>query len=278
VLNLPKGFTLEQLRYNYRVLARQLHPDKSGGRLTREQATAAFQVLTSAYKTLLVEHTENPPGGRDAHELKAAFDAAMRAGGSGGSSTPPVSRPARVDPEKFDAGRFNAVFDEVRAPDPVADDGYAEWMARNDPGSASAGCGDTGRGRELSSFVVPQAAAMRCTAARRVGLGFVELGASCVDDFSARLRQLECTDYKAAHTARLVDDTRAARHEYASIEDLKRDRSSVAFEMTDADLQSAEEARRAEEAREARRLEALRRHDASVAQRYARAHAMLLGG
>ena len=66
---MPKegGFTIEQLRYNYKVLARQLHPDKR--RVSAEQATEMFQVLTNAYRSL-VELLEKRRADRTFLELR----------------------------------------------------------------------------------------------------------------------------------------------------------------------------------------------------------------
>jgi hypothetical protein len=273
VLNLPRNFTLEQLRYNYRVLARQLHPDKHCGRLSRDQATAAFQVLTDAYRALLRVHASTT-GARGFDELKRTFEDEL----GGGAGAP---APLHVDAKKFDLARFNTVFNDVRVPDPSADDGYGDWMARHDPDSAGAKSSGASS-RTLSTNLDPVAAGLRATAARRGtgGLTFVELGADRIDDFSARLRQIEYTDYKVAHTTtRLVDDEvlARARKEYASLEDLARDRATLSYQPTDADARAAQRARLDEEAREARRLELLNNHDAVIGERYARAHALLLG-
>ena len=47
VLNLPRtGYTKDQLKFNYKALAKQLHPDKC--RVSPEAATQLFQVLTDA--------------------------------------------------------------------------------------------------------------------------------------------------------------------------------------------------------------------------------------
>lgn len=55
VLCLQPGFTLEELRSNYKRLALQLHPDKiSRKSISPETAKAVFQVLSDSYQELLL--------------------------------------------------------------------------------------------------------------------------------------------------------------------------------------------------------------------------------
>ncbi len=73
VLNLPRyGYSADQLRYNYKIIALQLHPDKRPGTMSQEQATEAFQVLTDAYRKLTAE-LEGNKADRTFDELKSGY-------------------------------------------------------------------------------------------------------------------------------------------------------------------------------------------------------------
>jgi curved DNA-binding protein CbpA len=64
VLNIPKNFTLEQLREQYKKMALQVHPDKGG-------SAELFDLVTSCYKKLL-RHQERKIE-KDFMELKKEF-------------------------------------------------------------------------------------------------------------------------------------------------------------------------------------------------------------
>jgi curved DNA-binding protein CbpA len=64
VLNIPKNFTLEQLREQYKKMALQVHPDKGG-------SAELFEIVTSCYKKLL-RHQERKIE-KDFMELKKEF-------------------------------------------------------------------------------------------------------------------------------------------------------------------------------------------------------------
>ena len=129
VLNLPRtGYTKDQLKFNYKALAKQLHPDKC--RVSPEAATQLFQVLTDAYRKLSdKQHID-----RTFFELR---DSARR---STAEAPPPpqstsVASHQRDDKQKpvassqrFNVEKFNRVFSENRLEDPVFDTGYEKWM------------------------------------------------------------------------------------------------------------------------------------------------------
>lgn len=63
----------------------------------------------------------------------------------------------------------------------------------------------------------------------------MDLGVQDVDDFSGdntSLKKLNFSDLKLAHTtSRIVDPRQVSRAEYKSIDELKKDRGNVRFEM-----------------------------------------------
>lgn len=264
VLNLPRGFTLEQLKYNYKVLARQLHPDKCGARISREQATATFQVLTAAYRALLAEH-EMRVADKPFYELRDR------------------AREKREEPQdvagksRFDLTRFNNVFDETRVGDEEFDNGYADWMTRTDPGDRR----EAERNRQLVKYVEPEPV----TVSRKGTAKYSELGTGRVKDYSRNdvvntSQAVQFTDYRVAHTtSKLADEQSWAtlRPDFRSIDELQSHRAAMPMVMTPEEA-SAQAARAAKaKAREDRRSIALIERDAAVAAHYERAHTQLLG-
>jgi curved DNA-binding protein CbpA len=273
VLNLPRNHTLEQLRYNYKVLARQLHPDKRGDSLTKEQANTAFQVLTDAYRTLTERHR--------ASESDKTFDA-MR-GGSRDELGRQARRNAvntdlvvdRADPAKgFSLDRFNRVYEEHRSEDAERDGGYGSWMSRHDPNDPK----DLSRNRQMVRYTEPEPVSL----SRRGCVQFTELGLAKISDYSRgddAKHGLQYTDYRVAHTTTKLVDERALddRKQFRSIDELKAHRSAVHSAMTDAEAAAAAEAeiRRKKEIAKRDRLQQER--DAQLERHFHRVHKSLLG-
>jgi hypothetical protein len=275
VLNLPRyGYTLEQLRYNYKIIALQLHPDKRPATMSHEQATEAFQVLTNAYRTLTAELEGQVPD-KTHDQLKAAYAEKQPKPKQQESAHAP--QPAT----KFSLDRFNTVFTENRVQDPVRDVGYEAWMRDNAPGAKAAKPqGQLQAYREPAPFVV----------GHRGMVQFSELGATGVDDYSRgdvgdSRRSVHYTDYRVAHTtSKLLDDEARyvreaearARRELRSVDALVKHRA-VAPAAPTRDEQAQEERRAAEAERaELRRREALRAQDRLYEETHERMSRLLL--
>ena len=269
VLNVPCGFTIEQLRYNYKVLARKLHPDKCCTRITREQATATFQLLTEAYRALLQVHSARVSD-RQFHELR-----------SGSLPSDPHPQPPSTlnDMVKgFNPARFNDEFERNRLAVPEVDAGYGDWMKQTEPGAED----DGGRRRTvLTKYVDPSPLAI---AVRRGGVSFSELGVERIDDYSSskvdeRHGGINYTDYRVAHsTGKLLDESAIkARREFRNLDELQTHRANISYTMSDRRAQAmAERAREAEDA-EQRRVDVQQRYDKQMGEHFDRVHRKLLG-
>lgn len=306
ILNLPKNFSVEQLKFHYKTLARQLHPDKAGGRrLTHEQANATFQLITQAYKTLL-DDVQNRQQSAAWDVLRAQSHAGIDGQGSHGPSDGPSHGPSHrsggsvkrggvnkggVDASelpppvwaqgggsggRFNIARFNTVFSENRMDDPVHDSGYGDWMQEADPAE------DRSMERlQLSRFVEPQPLVVTTTGAPTTA--FTELGLSKMDDYSRNdggscKRSVQYTDYRIAHTTRKLGDESllADRQAFASVDDLKAMRATISYTPSDQELQRQAEEERARIEEEERRRAACRERDAVIEKQYERIRRGLL--
>jgi curved DNA-binding protein CbpA len=270
VLNVPREFTIEQLRYNYKVLARKLHPDKCCTRITREQANATFQLLTEAYRALLQVHSTRVSD-RPFHELRSESRPA--------DPYPAPPSTSLTDAVKgFNPSRFNDEFERNRLAVPEVDAGYGDWMKTTEPGAED----DGGRRRTaVIKYVDPSPLAI---AVRRGGVGFSELGVERVEDYSSgqvdeRHGGIKYTDYRLAHsTGKLLDESAIkARREFRSLDELQTHRANISYTMSDRRAQAmAERAQKAEEA-EHRRVDVQQRYDKQMADHFDRVHRKLLG-
>lgn len=273
VLNLPRyGFTHEQLRSNYKLIAMQLHPDKRPPSMTHAQATEAFQELTNAYRMLKAELEGRGVPDRPFNELKKG--AAEAAAESSAADPPPVS-------SSFNINRFNNVFDSNRVSDPVQDTGYEAWMRANDPDQVRS---SVSRERKaVTTYVEP----VPFVISQRGLVAFSELGVTGVDDYSraeVARRSVQYTDYRLAHTtsklleneAELVEAAeQRARRELRSVDALKAHREVpcvISREEEDAIAARAAEAEHAE----ARRRDALYARDCLFQQTHERMTQLML--
>lgn len=282
ILNLPangaRSCTLEQVRFNYKQLARQLHPDKRPDTVSQEDATYMFQVLTDAYKRVVAEverhriertHDELKRGAQDFFGGGGGVDpaaAAKFAGGGGGGDGGKKQR--------FNIAKFNKVFEDVRV-SAAEDRGYGDWMNKNPASLRQAEEEERARiARQtaLQKYRDPEPTPLPGRCARQ--MTFTELG-SRRKDFGG----VDFSDYRIAHTTTRLADEQARQQAEAnrvSYEALKRERESATFEMTAADLR-AEELRRSEQARlEERRRRTLERQDEVMTRQYERANRLLL--
>jgi curved DNA-binding protein CbpA len=288
VLHLPReGFTVAQLRYNYKALARQLHPDKRSRDMTLQQATELCQMLTSAYHVLLLEAELRASEGTHDELRRASRAAHARQQGGEGAPANPDHPPVFAGGEnnnKFDAKRFNAVFDDNRIGDPVFDGGYGSWSedALDPMVAAQREAAERKRRRQqqLVHHLDPEPTALT------TGVAYSELGAETQLDYSrgggiATTRAIQYTDYRLAHTTTALADEEelaGARAEFKSIHALQEHRARLTYDISDADAQA--EAQRAQELAlaEEQRLAAVRRFDRSIESAFERTTRLMLAG
>jgi curved DNA-binding protein CbpA len=122
LLELPKNFTLEQLRSNYKRLALQLHPDKGN-----IQTDYLFKMLTVAYKTLLKEY-QAKLADKQYFDLRSDSKKTLETQRSDKYVMPEL---AVGSGQNFDTRKFNAIFENYRINE-VHDDGYGSWMKPSD--------------------------------------------------------------------------------------------------------------------------------------------------
>jgi curved DNA-binding protein CbpA len=280
ILELPKNFTVEQLRSNYKKIALKVHPDKSN-----LGSDYLFKLVTVAYKTLLKEW-EARQSDRQYNELR---------GGSQDYIMQQQQQPTQLKVntgERFNVKNFNNVFDKYKLND-AADDGYGHWMTKS-----SVVREDIDVGNKLGKYnadmfnkvfesqpVTTDKKIIKYTEPEAVmstkKMGFAELGVSKIQDYSGdnlTNKSLNYTDYKVAHTTnRLVSNLSENRKEYSNIGELEAERESISYKMSKSDLQAQARKKLKEQQREQQRLEAIRKRDQLIAKQYEKLNRVLLG-
>lgn len=272
ILDLPREFTLDQLRTRYKTIAVKVHPDKPGG------SDYLFKLVTNAYKQLVREH--------DARSSDKPFYDLRKV-----SRTKQSADATSSTKSSFNIKHFNAMFDENKVPD-TAEQGYKEWMATNAPptqGKKSSGKFNLDtfntdfekqpvatNGQSVVKYAEP--APMVSSASKVV---CSELGIENVTDFSGDSQKgLAFSDYKLAHTtSRLVsnDMVEKSRGDYDNMDSLEKDRSYVRYVMNDDEMKAHEDNVRKQERAERHRLQAVKKRDALIEHHY-RQLSTLMGG
>lgn len=297
VLEVPKNFTLEQLRSQYKKIALSVHPDKTPG-----NSDYMFKMVTKCYKNLL-EELNRRNADKQFHELKSSFqkhqdnersyknvdidDYREREVPFQGRGTDRQADMAK----RFNLDKFNQVFDDNRVKD-FTDIGYKEWMDKNEIKDAPTLGKNITKERfneqfekyadeikdKSNKYIIkykePEALSM-CKK-----LNFIELGTDIIDDFSGENRSnrdLNYMDYKVAHsTTRLVDPTAfKQRKEYRTVDDYERERSNIK-KFSQKELAELEKRKKMEEIKEKKKQEYQKKLDELTSQQFERINKVML--
>lgn len=268
-----RTFTREQLRANYKRIARETHPDKRGGSAT------LFKLVNLAYEKLS-EELERRRVDRPFDQLKK-----QALEHKGRDRTLP-----RKDVDKFDVSKFNKMFEKHKFHDDSngVDDGYGDAMApstavREDiqiprtmteynPNKFQREFERAARGSVSEKRVIARSGPVPF---ETTGMAFAELGITKVDDYSganASGKALHYTDYMTAHTtSALIDPERIApRHKYRDVKELQRERAAMSLAATPEDARAAAREQKVASRREARRQREVQRRDAAIGEYHER--------
>lgn len=269
LLEVPKDFSLDQLKQSYKRIAMKVHPDKGGNEYMFNLVTVCFKALMKEYKRRISDKQHN--------ELKQAFQKLS------------VSQPKQAFMnERFDINKFNKIFNENKLDD-VTDSGYDEWYKNEktkEPPKFRGGSREAFNQHfeKHSVKVAPSKHVIKYEepeAYWKSKLPCTELGVSSVSDFSGdntSLKRLNFTDLKLAHsTSRIVDPSTVQRDEYNSIDDIKRARGNIQYSMDDATKEKYEKKLRLQEEHERKRLVTQQERDHIIQEHYNKMHNLLKG-
>lgn len=285
ILDLPKNFTLEQLRTNYKRIALKVHPDKSN-----LGSDYLFKLVTHSYKTLAKE-LEKRQSDKQFNQLRNDSQAYIEQ--NGGGSLPTNGSLNVGNGESFNVNKFNQVFTEYKLED-TTDVGYGNWMAESTAQREEININNNMGKYDVNNFN-KQFDSQPVTKGKKVviykepealfsgkKMGFSELGVSKVSDFSGDNmtgKQLNYTDYKMAHTTTHLVDPRAVkqRTSYSTINELEADRERIKYNMSEKDMRAQAKKLAKEQELEKRRLENQMKRDAMIFKQYEQLNKLLLG-
>ena len=308
IFNLQSNFSLNELKSAFKKLAMQSHPDKPTGNVEQ------FQFITKCYLSLLEKYKaresdrpfnelkkgsqtylEDQEQSRNAMMNSESFSASRKGkGGRGGGGH-------HVDKEKFDLKLFNKIYEQNKLWD-SNDDGYGNWLSSNDAEEAPTEL--FGNKFNLNVFnstfenykeqLTSQSGAIQEYNEPRelvsCSTGFTDLDQDSrrIDDFSKPLpiapngkltRELGYTDLKTAYTSRgaFIDPNKVEYKTYKNVEELKRDRGNVRYDMTPDELRAYQLKQYKQNEEESHRQSLIRDRDHQISNTYSKTHQRMLG-
>jgi hypothetical protein len=216
-----------------------------------------FEVVKACHEQLLQDYTARQAD-KPHHDLKTAFNHAKPA--------PSVPAKPRASPQqKFDADKFNQFFEDNRISDAYQQQGYGDWMRKNDPDAL---------GKNVSGGAIIHYKEPEPLLTGVANEPFFELGVERIRDFSG----IHGVDYRVAYTKTHLVDERAVQNRptYASVDELERDRARMSTVPDPAMLAASALKKKAEAEREAKRVAALNRHDNMWAQHFEKVNRLML--
>ena len=233
LLGLSINCNMEQLKSQFKKLAKKYHPDKGGNEYL-------FNVLSDAYRIMHKRIKRNVEE-RDFVQLK-----------QDSKENVVFSRDNQIVADEGFIKKFNKLFDENRLEDPVMDKGYDEFMKMDEIEVKS--------NSQVSKYKLPTP---QCSSK---SLNFTELGKCDMDDFSGKndsSTKLHYMDYKHAHTtSKLINTNEITKREtYKSLNDIEKKRKSQNFEMTPEEEYYYKKLQQNEQKEEQARLDNLKRMD-----------------
>ena len=283
IIGVSKRFTLDELKYNYKKVAKRVHPDRGGNE-------KLFKLVTLAYKQLLEIHKLKQIN-KEFNELKSDFqeftsnqdnqqrrhrDLHRNSNRSSDRSSKKSSRSRQnqQDSNGNFGDMFNKVYEENKIED-VYDRGYGDLMTESDANRPDIDIKKTVNSMKNFNQAFDSAPISKhnkkiikyrdpiALPTSLKTLQYTEIGIDKLSDFSTETSNLSCVDYKKAHsTSKLIDKNYVRqRTGYNDIGGLEAERANIDYNMSEEDLRKQAYLKKKEQLKELKRLERLQQMD-----------------
>jgi curved DNA-binding protein CbpA len=279
IIGVSKRFTLEELKYNYKKVAKRVHPDRGGNE-------KLFKLVTLAYKQLLEIHKLKQIN-KEFNELKSDFqefttnqdNQQRRHRDLHRSSDRSSKKSSRSSQNQQDSNgnfgdMFNKIYEENKIED-VYDRGYGDLMTESDANRPDIDIKKTVNSMKNFNQAFDSAPVSKhnkkiikyrdpiALPTSLKTLQYTEIGIDKLSDFSTETSNLSCVDYKKAHsTSKLIDKNYVRqRTGYNDIGGLEAERANIDYNMSEEDLRKQAYLKKKEQLKELKRLERLQQMD-----------------
>ena len=263
------------MKYNYKKVAKRVHPDRGGNE-------KLFKLVTLAYKQLLEIHKLKQIN-KEFNELKSDFqefttnqDNQQRRHRDLHRSSKKSSR-SRQNQQDFNGNfgdMFNKIYEENKIED-VYDRGYGDLMTESDANRPDIDIKKTVNSMKNFNQAFDSAPVSKhnkkiikyrdpiALPTSLKTLQYTEIGVDRINDFSTETSNLSCVDYKKAHsTSKLIDKNYVRqRTGYNDIGGLEAERANIDYNMSEEDLRKQAYLKKKEQLKELKRLERIQQMD-----------------
>ena len=279
IIGVSKRFTLDELKYNYKKVAKRVHPDRGGNE-------KLFKLVTLAYKQLLEIHKLKQIN-KEFNELKSDFQEFttnqdnqqrrhrdLHRNSDRSSKKSSRNRQNQQDSNGNFGDMFNKVYEENKIDD-VYDRGYGDLMTESDANRPDIDIKKTVNSMKNFNQAFDSAPVSKhnkkiikyrdpiALPTSLKTLQYTEIGIDKLSDFSTETSNLSCVDYKKAHsTSKLIDKNYVRqRTGYNDIGGLEAERANIDYNMSEEDLRKQAYLKKKEQLKELKRLERLQQMD-----------------
>ena len=279
IIGVSKRFTLDELKYNYKKVAKRVHPDRGGNE-------KLFKLVTLAYKQLLEIHKLKQIN-KEFNELKSDFQEFttnqdnqqrrhrdLHRNSDRSSKKSSRSRQNQQDSNGNFGDMFNKIYEENKIED-VYDRGYGDLMTESDANRPDIDIKKTVNSMKNFNQAFDNAPVSKhnkkiikyrdpiALPTSLKTLQYTEIGIDKLSDFSTETSNLSCVDYKKAHsTSKLIDKNYVRqRTGYNDIGGLEAERANIDYNMSEEDLRKQAYLKKKEQLKELKRLERIQQMD-----------------
>ena len=290
ILGLTKRFTLEELKHNYKKVAKRVHPDRGGNEKLFKLVTLAYKQLLEIYKLKKInkefnelksdfqEYTTNQDNQQRRHrDLHQQSNHRQKSRNSRGSHSSQSSHNLNQDFSDV----FNRVYEDNKISNPY-DNGYGNLMMESDASRPDIDIKRTVKSmknfnqefdntpisknnKKIIKYRDPVALPSSIKS-----LKYTELGIDKINDFSVEIDDLSCVDYKKAYSTQKLIDKNLVRQRsgYNDINGLEAERANISYTMSDEDYRKQAYLKKKEQLKELKRLERLQEMDMRNEQQF----------
>jgi curved DNA-binding protein CbpA len=304
LFNLDINYTIDDLKSAYKRLAMKTHPDKPGGNVEQ------FQLVTKCYMSLL-EKYKNRETDKNFNDLRVGsktyiedqnkYNTTTTTNTNNTTNTKQKSRSntnlPTVEKERFDVKIFNKIYEQNKLWE-SGDDGYGDWFQSEEADPPTEVFGKkfnlnvfNSTFEDYKDKVTSENGAIQESkdplelVSCSTGFTDIDIYARKINEFSKALptgkskNDLAYTDLKTAYTSKgaFIDPNKVEYKQYKSVDDLKRDRSNVRYDMTPDQMKDYELKKRREIEEEEARQDLIRQRDNVISKSFSKNHERMLG-
>ena len=277
ILGLTKRFTLEELKYNYKKVAKRVHPDRGGNEKMFKLVSLAYKQLIEIYKLKQIN--------KEFNELKSDFQEFTTFQDNNQRSHRDLHKKNNKEYKQRNNTNindlntnftdvFNRIYDDHKVYNPY-DNGYGNLMTKSEPNRPDIDIKRTVNSMKNFNKTFDDTPISKnnqkiikyrdpiALPSSLKSLKYTEIGVDKISDFSTETNDLNCVDYKKAYsTSKLIDKNNVRqRSGYNDINSLEAERSNINYTMSDEDLKKQAYLKKKEQLKELKRLEKIQQID-----------------